>query len=162
MQIRQFLIILSLLVSLAFQGCAGVSPQELREGGAASGSLTQIVLPQTTKEKALDRITEVMKAHAFQPTSVSPQLAVYEKVIDSQGSQAFWGRNRTIRVSYSLSEEQANIKISGNIAGIASTHPGLLNARNPGSQRTVDLMGKEKYVSFLRELLDEIKNRRVG
>jgi len=83
---------------------------------------------------------------------------VYHKIIDSSSSQALWGRSRTIRVSYSLIQENQDVKISGSISGIATTHQGLL-VGSPSSQRTVNLMDKEKYVSFLRELLDEIKNK---
>jgi hypothetical protein len=82
-------------------------------------------------------------------------------VLDSQASQAWRGRNRIIRVSYSLTEEKHDVRISGDISGIATTNPSVLGALSgipeSGSQRTVDLMGKEKYVSFLTELLGEIK-----
>ena len=150
--------VLGLAVGLT--GC-GISAQELRTTAAAGYSQPEITLEKITKEKAIDCIGKVMQSRGFQPNSVNPHLAIYDKVMDSQASQAFWGRSRTIRITYSLIEDQGNVKVSGNISGLASTNPSILGAisgvQESGSKRTVDLMGKEKYVSYLNELMQDIK-----
>jgi hypothetical protein len=58
-----------LILASVLVACGGVSPEQLRKGGAASGPMTQVTLNNISREKSLDYIGTVMKSHGFQANS---------------------------------------------------------------------------------------------
>lgn len=150
---KRFILMGSLLTFLLAQACASAPPKQLTE---AELQKSQVTAANTSKDQALNIITKVMTSYGYTPTSITPQLAVYEKAITSGTYQALWGHGKRVRISFTIFEEGKDTKIVGNIKGVLSTNPGILAGFHSGeTEREIAHLQKSK--DHLQELLTKIR-----
>jgi hypothetical protein len=88
-----------IFVALALAGCGGGSSQALQPVSQVDLDRSAITV-KANKESALNAIMNVMTSYGYNGTSVTPQLAVFEKQLSSGTYKAFWGHGKTIRTIF--------------------------------------------------------------